>query len=323
MLLAVGEMNVVERPEPVCGPGEVMIEIEAVGLCGTDLSYWAGTRVAPRTPWILGHEGTGRIVRTGDGVDPARVGERVVVEPNLPCGECSPCAAQSPALCLRRGSLALNLPGLLAERVVIPAAFAWALPDSIDIDAAACIEPLAVAAAAVRRASIDESVQSCLVIGAGAQGLLLSELLQARGLQVIIAEPHPDRAARAVELGARTLTGDALFPVVFETSGSASGGEAAIAHAAAGSTVVLVGVGPDPIPLSSERVVRGGIRIIGSMIYDHPTDFPHTIDLVARGAVHPQRVLGPAHVLEEAATAFATAATSVGKTWIDLRGEAS
>lgn len=323
MLLAPGEMSVVDVAEPVCGPGEVTIQMEAVGLCGTDLGYWNGTRTAPSTPWVLGHEGTGRIVEVGTGIDTARIGQRVAIEPNFPCGRCDSCAMGEPALCLDRGSLALNLPGILAERVVVPATFAWSVPDSVARDAAACIEPLAVAAAAVRRAAIADSVDACLVVGAGAQGLLVSELLQAQGLRVVIAEPHEGRLARAVELGAEPLRADELFPVVFETSGAARGGETAVAHAAAASTVVLVGVGPDPIPLSSELVVRRGIRLLGSMIYDHPADFPATIDLVASGAVRPERVLGTAHPLEQSAEAFAAAATSIGKTWITLEAGAA
>lgn len=321
VLTAPGQMGVADGvPAPVCGPGDVLIGIHAVGLCGTDLGYFSGYRTPPTTPWVLGHEAVGWIVAVGDDVAASRIGERVVIEPNYPCGGCAPCRASSPALCTERVSLALTSPGLLSEFVAVPSVFAWKLPEGVTDEAAVCIEPLAVAMAAVRRADIRAEDDSALVVGAGAQGLLLVEVLRAMGRRVVVVDPHEARLRLAVALGAESASTDELFSVVFETSGSAAGGSSAIAATAPGGRIVVVGVGDQPVQLDNRILVRRGLTIIGSMIYDHPHDFATTIAAVAGGVVHPERVLGRAFSLDNGAAAFSSASDAVGKTWIKLVG---
>ncbi|MEV0972010.1 zinc-dependent alcohol dehydrogenase [Microtetraspora glauca] len=318
VLTTPGRLAVVDDwPDPVCRPDHVIVAIRDVGICGTDLGLFDGSRTVPHLPWVIGHEAHGRIVEVGAGIPPSRIGERVAIEPNYPCQACAPCQNGAPALCLRRGSPALNLPGMLAERVEVPARHAWTLPAGLADQDAVCVEPLAVALAAVRRAALTGTA-SCLVVGAGALGLLLVHALRSAGHPVAVLEPHPERRARAVALGAAHAPDGTEFPVAFETSGTAAGGEAALARLAPQGRLVLVGVGSDPIPLDTRIAVRRGLTVLGSMIYDHPRDYRATIDAVARDSITPGIVVAASYPLEQAQEAFTAASSVPGKTVITL-----
>ena len=140
----------------------------------------------------------------------------------------------------------MNAPGLLAERVAVPAPFAHPVPDSARAVDLACAEPYTVARTAVRRGGVTADDKT-LVVGAGAQGLLLCQALLAIGVRPAVVEPHPPRLARAVELGARAAAeGEGGFGYVFESSGAEAALRAALERTAPGATFVLVGLGADP-----------------------------------------------------------------------------
>ena len=195
------------EPEP--GPGEVVVEMTAVGLCGSDLAVHDGTRPTPALPWVPGHEGGGRIVAVGPDVRDRRVGQLVAVEPNYCCFSCPPCARGMTSGCENRLSPGITVPGLLAERVAVPARFAWPLPEPVEAGVLACIEPLAVARSAVRRSGVRPGAD-CLVVGAGSQGLLTCLSLVEAGARAYVTDPHADRVAVAERIGARPVReGDA------------------------------------------------------------------------------------------------------------------
>lgn len=117
-----GKLRIIgDWPEPTAGPGEVIVQVRGVGICGSDLALLGGRRRPPKLPWIPGHETIGDIVATGSGVAPERIGERVAVEPNLPCLACPACLAGMTSACQRRIILGFNAPGTLAERIAVPA----------------------------------------------------------------------------------------------------------------------------------------------------------------------------------------------------------
>jgi 2-desacetyl-2-hydroxyethyl bacteriochlorophyllide A dehydrogenase len=299
-------------PEPSAGSGQVVVRVRGVGICGSDLALISGRWHPPSVPWVPGHEAVGEIVAIGSDVPPSRLGQRVVIEPNIPCFACPPCRAGLTSACTRRVSIGFNAPGTLAERVVVPSEFAWPVPDDWTDQDAVCLEPLTVALAAIRRSG---PASRCLVVGAGSQGLLLCVALVARGVTPSVIEPHPGRLDLAVSLGAVPVPVPASFDVIFETSGTAPALADAVSLAAVGATIVLIGLGGGDIPLNAERVVRRQLRIQGSLTYDHPADFANT---VTGPSLHPGRVLRAAYPLAEAAQAFRAAATVPGKTWITL-----
>lgn len=307
-------------PEPALGPHDVLVAMRAVGLCGSDLGVYDGERVTPGLPWVMGHEGGGEIVAVGSAVTDRRLGQRVVVEPNYCCLDCPACRSGRTSACPRRGIVGVNRPGLLAERVAVPARFTWPVPRSWSDARLACLEPLSVARAAVRRAPVRHG-DACLVVGAGSQGLFVCQSLLAMGAHPFVVEPHPGRLALAEHLGAKPADLEAgRFPVVFETSGAPAAWETALRAVATTGTVVLIGMGAEPVRLSTFEVVRRQLTLTGALIYDHPHDFGATLAAVADGDIVPERVVHDGFPPEEAATAFAQARTVPGKAWLDLAG---
>lgn len=304
-------------PEPECGPEDVVVQMRAVGLCGSDLSVYDGHREVPSLPWVMGHEGGGDVVAVGALVTDRSVGDRVVIEPNFPCLDCPACRAGITSDCSKRHILGMNSPGILAERVAVPARFTWVLPGAWPDEVLACFEPLAVARAAVRRSGAGAG-DRCLVVGAGSQGLFVCLSLLAIGAEPSVVEPHEGRLALAQTLGAQhaDLKG-ATYPYVFETAGPPAAFATAMSSVASTGTVALIGLSSEPVQLSTSDVVRRGLRLVGSIIYDHPHDFAETRDAVASG-LWPQSVVHAGIAPARAAEAFAAARTFPGKSWLDL-----
>jgi len=312
------EMAIVDDwPEPEASAGEVIVELTGLGICGSDLELWSGARpIGGGFPWLIGHEGIGRIVAVGDGVPENRIAERVVIEPNYPCGRCAACLAGRTSTCPNRVIVAINVPGLLQERVAVPAQFAWPAPRSVSDADLICTEPLAVARSAVRTSRL-HSDDRCLIVGAGSQGLLVCQLAIALGARVSILEPQPGRRALAERLGAVSVEPDETrYPIVFETSGSAGGVRVALDLVQPGGRVTMIGIPHEDVPVAFAAIVRDQIEIKGSLIYDHPADFRATLDLLARGAVAPSEILTPPSPFAAVGDAIAAARDVAGKTWI-------
>ncbi len=302
-------------PEPRADSGQVIVRVQGVGICGSDLALLSGERPAPAYPWLPGHEAAGEIVAAGGGVDPARLGQRVVIEPNYPCLRCPACRAGLTSMCPDRAIVGFTVPGVLAEYIAVPARYAWPVPDGWSDKDAVCAEPLTVALAAIRRSGVTAG-QRCLVVGAGAQGLLLCLALAARGITPYVLEPDEPRRELAVSAGARAAgPGDTGFQRVFETSGTEGALSDAIGRSAYGATITLIGLPDHAARLDTALIVRRQLTVRGSMIYDHPDDFPATL---ASSVPSPGRVLRARYPLAEAARAFRAARETAGKTWISL-----
>lgn len=317
LLVRPGTVVVDEVPEPEPGPGEVRIAVGGVGLCGSDMAVYLGKWTPPAYPWIGGHEAFGSIEAVGEGVPAARVGERVVVEPNVPCGTCAQCAVGRTSACLHRQSIGMNRQGALAERLVVPAANAWPAPGVADQDLA-CLEPLAVVEAGLRRLGAPAPRRS-LVVGTGSQGLLMSLALLTRGSSVLVHDVSPDRVAVATGLGAEPLDpgGEpAEAELVVLTVGLPETMTLAVRHAAIGATILVLGLEDAPLEVVSRVLVRRQLVIRGSLTYDHPGDFAATVERVRSGAIRPGAVISDAYPLDEAPRAIEASRAARGKTWI-------
>lgn len=324
LLLEPGRVVVDEVAEPEVGAQDVRIAIGGVGLCGSDMSVFSGKWKAPSYPWIMGHEAFGIIESVGSDVAASRVGELVVVEPNIACGSCSQCAQERTSACERRRSVGMNRPGALAERLVVPASRAWPMAPLEPRDLV-CVEPFTVVETALRRLPTALPAEA-LVIGAGAQGLLMSLALQRRGATVHLADINRDRVAFASEvLGVEALApGDGQrFPLVVDSTGVPAAMAEAIAQAEVGATIVELGLDAHPFELTAETLVRQQLVLRGSLTYDHPRDFRSTTALISTGSVSPGRVVSHEFPFSEAQSAFETCATAAGKTWIRLSPESA
>lgn len=319
-----GQITIADVPPPTPGPDDVRIAVGGVGLCGSDLAVFTGKWTAPRYPWIQGHEAFGTVEAVGDRVPPGRIGEVVVVEPNVPCFDCRQCAAGLTSACARRGSVGMNRAGALAELLVVPSANAWAIPGPTERDLA-CVEPLAVVEAALRRLG-DRAPATALVVGVGSQGLLMSLSLVARGSSVLVHDVSPERMELAASLGARPLPpddADAVVDLAVDTVGTPASIDVALSRVAIGGTVVILGLDATPFQLTAQTLVRRQLVLRGSLTYDHPGDFAATVARVRDGAVSPGRVITDEYPLDEAQRAFEASGSARGKTWIRVAPSAS
>ncbi|GAB2738284.1 zinc-dependent alcohol dehydrogenase family protein [Salinifilum aidingensis] len=316
-LTAPERIEIIDAPEPTCGPRDVLVRVLGAGLCGTDSAVVRGSRKVPALPWVLGHEGVGEIIAAGEAVDDRAVGQRVVIEPNYCCRRCEQCRSGFTSGCGDRIAVGLDAAGVLAERVAVPADFTHPIADDVNIADAVCVEPLTVARAAVRRSGVGPG-DRCLVVGTGSQGLFLCQALLEIGTTPAVREPHEGRRELALSLGAASAQPGRVVDHVFETSGAPGALESAVRHLAPGGRAALVGMNPDAIALSSHRIVTQQWSLTGSLIYDHPADFAETIAAVEEGALAPHHVLQARFSLDSAADAFTAVAATPGKCWISI-----
>ena len=253
VLHAPGEIRIEERERPEPGPREVLVQITAVGVCGSDVHYYEHGRIGPfvvEAPLILGHESAGRVVELGEGVTKHAVGDRVTLEPGVPCGRCRECRAGRYNLCADVVFFATPpVDGAFAEFVPIHEDFAFALPDELSDEEGALMEPLSVGVWACQKAGVSAG-DRVLVTGAGPIGQLAMQCARAFGAtEVTVSDVNPHRLELARRTGAtRTVTPDdeldGDYDALIECSGHPGALTAGIKALRPAGTAVLVGMGP-------------------------------------------------------------------------------
>ncbi|GAA4788170.1 NAD(P)-dependent alcohol dehydrogenase [Actinomycetospora chlora] len=307
-------ITVETRPVPSPGPGEVQVAVRAVSVCGSDVHYYDHGRIGGfvmHGPLVLGHETSGVVSALGEGVDGPVVGTRVAVEPQRNCGRCEQCVRGRYHLCPFIEFFATPpIDGSFAEYVTVPATRAHPVPDALSDDAAAMIEPLAVAVHAAGKADIGPGTR-VLVTGGGPVGLLCLQVARARGAaHVTLSDPVARRRDVAREFGADTVVdpgaGDDVPPadVVLECSGVQAAVDAAIAATAPAATVVLVGTGAQ-VTLPLDLLQAREITVKGTFRYAHV--YPAAIALAASGAVRLDDMVTSHHDLDGAVDALLAA----------------
>ena len=201
LVRSLSDIEVVEMPVPAIGPGELLVEMRAVGLCGSDLAPWY---VASKAPAVLGHEPVGVVAAAGAGVSAFRPGDRVFVHHHAACGRCRFCAAGEPVMCPEWKPNRLH-PGGLAEffraEAATVATDTLLIPDSVPFDDAALVEPVACALKAVDRAAVRPG-DTAAVVGLGSSGVLLGLLAREAGaVRLVGSDPDPARREKALRLG--------------------------------------------------------------------------------------------------------------------------
>jgi L-iditol 2-dehydrogenase len=295
VLRGVGDVAVEERPVPEPAPGEVLVEIGSVGVCGSDVHYFEHGRIGPYVvdaPLVLGHEAGGVVAGVGPGVTSLRAGQRVSIEPGVPCRSCAQCLAGRYNLCPDVRFFATPpYDGAFSEYVAMPAAFVHPIPAGISDDAAGLLEPLSVGVWACRRAEVAPGA-SVLVTGAGPIGLIAAQAARAYGADTVtVTDVNPHRLALAESLGldvvdvGSTSLGDAgLEPtVLLECSGNARATWDAVSTVARAGKVVLVGMGGDEVRLPLSYVQDRELVVTGAFRYANT--WPTAIGLAAAGRV--------------------------------------
>src|SRR5215213_5423516 len=166
-----GAMPVEDRPDPHAGPGEVVVALRASGICGSDVHGFAGATGRRRAGVVMGHEAAGEVLEIGAGVAEIGPGDRVVLRSILACGRCDRCRHGQPNICLERQGMGMHFDGAYAGRIGVAASLAVPVPDRLDFETAALVEPLAVAMHAVAITPL-HATDTVVIVGAGAIGLL-------------------------------------------------------------------------------------------------------------------------------------------------------
>jgi 2-desacetyl-2-hydroxyethyl bacteriochlorophyllide A dehydrogenase len=293
---------------PDLAAGEVLVKVEAVALCGSDLHFYTGER-ALKEPMVLGHEITGRVVATGPDVAVERLNDRVAIEPNIPCGVCNRCLRGLGRICQHKQSVAITRWGGLAEYIAVPTDFAWTIPETFSLADAATIEPTAVVIHALRQAQIKPG-STLAVVGCGGVGLLLAITAIAQGYRVVVIEPNPKRRQAALSAGvtqaiatrdageAHTFFEQFDVQYIFECAGIAVTTQLCLDAAPSGSRIILLGLSAENVTFNPLRFVRNDLEVRSSLIYDHPVDFAATLELIASGRLKPGSTTGQPQPLE-------------------------
>ncbi|MCI8441124.1 MAG: NAD(P)-dependent alcohol dehydrogenase [Provencibacterium sp.] len=304
VMTGIGKIAYETRPIPKPKAGEVLVKLEYVGICGSDLHYYESGRIGGfivEPPFVLGHEPGGTVVEVGEGVKHLSVGDRVALEPGKTCGHCEFCRTGRYNLCPDVIFFATPpVDGVFSEYVAHEADLCFKLPENVSTLEGALIEPLAVGFHAARQGGA-EAGQTAVVTGAGCIGLVSMMALKAMGVsRVYISDVMEKRLEKALELGAdgvinarekdtveavKELTGGAGCDLVIETAGTEITTRQAIAMTKKGATIVLVGYSasgeltlPVSMALDKELTFKSVFR------YRHI--YPMAIEAVAQGKVN-------------------------------------
>jgi L-iditol 2-dehydrogenase len=306
------EISVITTNTPTAGEGEIRIKISKVGICGSDVHLYKGHRLLTK-PTIIGHEAIGIIDQIGEGVKNREIGERVVIEPNIPCFKCKYCMVGKGNICINKRVIGVNESGCFAEYICLPEAFCWKIPNKINDENAVAIEPMAVAYSALFSAKV-RSGDSIAIIGLGAIGLLLTHLAIRLGYKVLVTEINEKKLQIAIKMGAIPLvvTGNMAeqtekiskmwlqndVEAIFECAGSEFTASLATAAAPRGSEIVLVGLSEKNASFCPLKIAREGISVIPSIIYDHPADYRRVIQLIFEKVIEPGFIVSSYEPLE-------------------------
>jgi L-iditol 2-dehydrogenase len=311
-LYGIGDVRLETRALPSLGERDVLVEVRSVGVCGSDVHYYEHGRIGPfvvEKPLVLGHEVSGVVVDRGGTATGHAVGQRVALEPGVPCGRCTECRNGRYNLCRDVRFFATPpIDGAFARYVAIHEDYAFALPDELSDDAGALLEPLAVGIWACRKGGVGLG-DRVLVTGAGPIGNLALQVARAAGATTLaIADLNADRLARAAELGAtetidlneRPLSsGTDQFDVLLECTGAESVTNDGILSLRSGGTAVLVGMGPGldaRVPISAMQ--NRELTLVGTFRYANA--YAIAIALAAAGRVDLDRLVDARFPLEEA-----------------------
>lgn len=298
-----GSVLLEQREQGKPGPGQLKIRVEASGLCGTDLHIAAGEEPSAQLDVVIGHEFAGTIVEVGGGVDLYRAGDRVVIDPNIPCHTCYYCRSARPHLCLRPQALGVTRDGGMAEYALVPAEQAYIVPKDLPAPAAALTEPLACALHAVDQAGL-RTGQTALVLGGGPIGILCSTLLLIGGAsRVIVSELQEARRQRLASFGVEAVTPQDIpleeADVVMECVGRPETMKTAVDAARPGGTIIWAGVAhPETeIPIKPYEIYRRELTLRGT--YTNPFTMERAIALLSAGRIDWEAIITHRYSLKQ------------------------
>jgi L-iditol 2-dehydrogenase len=321
-LHGIRDLRLEDLPRPTPGPGEVLLQVASVGVCGSDVHYYLEGRIGDavvREPLILGHEFSARVAANPGGSEGLEIGQLVTVDPGISCGRCEPCRQGHPNLCPNvRFCGTPPVDGVFAEYTVMPAANCFPLPDRFSAVEGALLEPLGIAIHSVDLAHLRPG-QTVAVLGAGPIGLLIAAVAKAAGAsEIYMSEPLTHRRQFAVGYAADAaldpneadvvaeilhLTGGRGVDVAFEAAGAPETPQQSAAVTCIGGKVILAGIpADDTLTLNAGTVRHKGLTI--KLVRRMKHTYPRAIRLVQTGRVDVKSLATHLFPLERISEAF-------------------
>lgn len=325
-LTSPGHFEIKDSPVPSCGDNEVLIRTEYVGICGSDLMFYQdptiGGELQTELPIVLGHECSGRVVEKGKDVKHLEIGDRVALEPGVPCGKCRYCLSGRYNLCPDVNFMAAPpwKSWALSEYIAHPANFAFQLPEGMSSMEGAMIEPLSVGVHAAERAGAAPG-QSVLILGAGCIGLMTMLACKSRGVtDITVSDLFNNRLEKALALGAsrvinasdtdtvkevEKLTGGKGMELVFETAGSSATARQVPRLVQAGGKAVMVGNVHGQTPLELFEMNNKEADLLS--VFRYHNTFQGAIASVAAGNIPLKEVATDFYTFDQVNEAFTCA----------------
>jgi len=288
-------------PEPVAG--DVRVRITLAGICGSDSHIYRGHNPFAKYPRVIGHEFFGVIDAVGEGVDQARLGQRVSVDPVISCGTCYPCSVGKPNVCTSLVVLGVHRDGGFSEYAVVPAKNAWPVPDEIPDEHAVMIEPFTIAANVTGHAQPTEQ-DVALIYGAGPMGLVTVQALKGvyNVKQVIVVDRIDERLAMAQRSGADWVFNNRDQPVaaalaekgiqptlIIDAACHPSILQEAVSLASPAARIVLMGFSSEPSQVVQQGITGKELSIFSSRL--NANKFPVVIDWLQKGLIDPNKLI--------------------------------
>lgn len=318
-LIKAGTIDFSDVVKPEAGADEVLMEVKTIGICGSDIHAFHGKHPFMSFPITLGHEAAGLVVSVGDNVSGIVVGDRITFMPQKFCGQCEPCRAGRYNICNTLSVIGCQLPGAAADYLAVPASLVKKLPEPMDYDIGATIEPAVVGVHAAQRSGMDLKGRNALVIGAGTIGNLTAQACTALGTaSVLIADISQYRLDIAKKCGVphvintgegdlgeamRAAFGKAGCDIIYECIGIEPTTNQAISIAKKGSDIVIVGVYGKRPQIDMALVQDKELRLIGSLMYVEK-DYDTTMRFMADGRIDTHPLISASFPFAEYQQAF-------------------
>lgn len=321
-MIELSRFEIQERPMPAAGAGDVLVKIEYVGICGSDVHFFESGHCGASTcttPFILGHEVAGTVVAVGENVTTHKAGDRVAIEPGQTCGVCQFCTSGQYNLCPNVEFFATPpYDGALMQYVRYPAHMAFKLPENVSSKEGALVEPLSVGIHAARRGNVTLG-DTVVISGTGCIGLVTLLACKSMGASKIIAvDVFENRLDKALELGATHViradkedvaaciakfTDGAGADKVFETSGNPRSIGQTVHFTCPGGTIVMIGYAPqDEVPFNFGRMIDKEISI--KSVFRYRNIYPIAISAIASGSIDISKLVSHEFTFEESQHAF-------------------
>jgi 2-desacetyl-2-hydroxyethyl bacteriochlorophyllide A dehydrogenase len=316
-----GSAVVEEVPEPKPGPGELSLKIAYSGICGSDLHASMGQHPFIPLPATPGHEFSGKVHALGEGVKGFNIGDRVICEPNLVCGECYNCRTGRYNICENLRVMGCQGEGAMADYFVVPAHKTIHIPEQLSLKDSVLVEPLAVGVHAVRRGG-DLFRKNVVVIGAGTIGLMVLNCVKEAGAKsIIVTDLDEHRLQIADEIGAtqiinasrsdvvKTVGSERPYEgidVVFECVGKEKSIREAMAIVRKGGRIIVAGVFGSDTRVRMVDVQDRELELVGTIMYTR-RDITDAVEMLAAGKCRPELFISRIYPLEKAQEAFEAA----------------